>query len=98
MFFNRIKKRESGILLYGITPPKAKTAWDKIGEIAEKTLNTLCSQDIDALVVYDVQDESARTTEERPFPFSSSLDPFHYASQYLQEILRDTNWRIGSKA
>jgi hypothetical protein len=42
--------------------------------------------DIDALVVYDVQDESARTAEERPFPFASALDPFTYASQYLQRL------------
>lgn len=86
MFFTKIKRKESGILLYGITPPKAQTAAEKIGEIAEKTLNTLCTLDIDALVVYDVQDESARTSEERPFPFASALDPFEYASQYLQRL------------
>lgn len=86
MFFNKIKRRESGILLYGITPPKAQTPIEKVSEIAEKTLNNLCSLDIDALVVYDVQDESARTTEERPFPFASSLDPFEYASQYLERL------------
>jgi 5,10-methylenetetrahydrofolate reductase len=86
MFFNKIKRRESGVLLYGITPPKAQTATEKVGEIAEKTLNTLCSLDIDALVVYDVQDESARTAEERPFPFANALDPFEYASQYLQRL------------
>jgi len=86
MFFNKIKRRESGVLLYGITPPKAQTANDKINEIAEKTLNSLCSLDIDALVVYDVQDESARTTEERPFPFASALDPFEYTSRYLHRL------------
>jgi hypothetical protein len=86
MFFNKIKRRESGVLLYGITPPKAQTANDKINEIAERTLNSLCSLDIDALVVYDVQDESARTTEERPFPFASALDPFEYSSRYLHRL------------
>jgi hypothetical protein len=86
MFFNKIKKKESGILLYGITPPKAQTPTERVGEIAEKTLNTLCSLDIDALIVYDVQDESARTSEERPFPFTRALDPFDYASQYLKRL------------
>lgn len=86
MFFKKIKERSSGVLLYGITPPKAQTAAERIKVIAENTLNTLCPQDIDALVVYDVQDESARTQEERPFPFSSSLDPFEYASQYLHRL------------
>ncbi|MEX2233800.1 MAG: methylenetetrahydrofolate reductase [Cyclobacteriaceae bacterium] len=86
MFLAKIKRRESGILLYGITPPKAQTSGEKVGEIAEKSLNILCSLDIDALVVYDVQDEAERTTEERPFPFTSALDPFEFASQYLQRL------------
>src|SRR5688572_24512942 len=86
MFLQKIKDKESGVLLYGITPPKAQTETEKIKEIAERALNRLCSLDIDALVVYDVQDESARTAEERPFPFASSLDPFEYSSQYLQRL------------
>lgn len=86
MFFVKIKRRESGVLLYGISPPKAQTAPEKVAEIAAKSLNILGSLDIDALVVYDVQDESARTAEERPFPFASALDPFEYASQHLQSL------------
>jgi hypothetical protein len=86
MFFNKIKQRESGILLYGITPPKAQTPLEKIKISAEKSLAILGGLDIDALIVYDVQDESARTNEERPFPFSSALDPFEYTSQYLHGL------------
>ncbi len=86
MFFTKIKKRESGILLYGITPPKVQTAAERVSEIALKTIDTICCLDIDALIVYDVQDESERTTEERPFPFSNALDPFTYASEYLQRL------------
>jgi 5,10-methylenetetrahydrofolate reductase len=86
MFFTKIRKRESGVLLYGITPPKAQTPPERVSEIAEKTLNTLCALDIDALIVYDVQDESARTAEERPFPFTRALDPFDYARQHLQRL------------
>ncbi|NOT73768.1 MAG: hypothetical protein HOP08_02485 [Cyclobacteriaceae bacterium] len=86
MFLKKIKERESGVLLYGITPPKAQTSPEKVTEMAAKSLNILSSLDIDALVVYDVQDESARTAEERPFPFSSALDPFSYASTYLHTL------------
>jgi hypothetical protein len=86
MFFTKIKRKESGILLYGITPPKSQTPPEKVNELAGKTTNNISSLDIDALIVYDVQDESARTTEERPFPFVSALDPFEYASQHLQGI------------
>src|SRR3954464_8318935 len=86
MFLTKIKRKDSGILLYGITPPKAQTSPEKIIEISEKTLKMLSMLDIDALVVYDVQDESARTSEERPFPFASALDPFEFASQHLQRL------------
>jgi hypothetical protein len=86
MFLNRIKSRESGILLYGITPPKAQVEPQRVIEIAEKTLARLYDLDIDALVVYDVQDESARTTEERPFPFLSAHDPFEFAKNHLHSL------------
>jgi hypothetical protein len=83
MFLEKIKSGESGVLLYGITPPKSGTAPERIAEIAEKTISRLTSLDIDGLVVYDVQDESARTAEERPFPFINALDPFRFASEHL---------------
>jgi hypothetical protein len=86
MFLNKIKSGESGILLYGITPPKSETSPEKVAEIAAKTITRLIPLDLDALVVYDVQDESARTSEERPFPFLKALDPFMFASSYLQDL------------
>ncbi|RFS26716.1 hypothetical protein DVR12_02705 [Chitinophaga silvatica] len=86
MFLHKIKSGESGILTYGITPPKEGTDLEKITQIAEKTVARLLPLDIDALIVYDVQDESARTSEERPFPFLNALDPFYFASEFLQQI------------
>ena len=86
MFLDRIKSKESGILLYGITPPKEQVEPQRVIEIAEKTLARLYSLDIDALVVYDVQDESARTTEVRPFPFLNAHDPFEFAKNHLHSL------------
>jgi len=86
MFLDRIKSKESGILLYGITPPKEQVEPQRVIEIAKKTLARLYSLDIDALVVYDVQDESARTTEVRPFPFLNAHDPFEFAKNYLHSL------------
>lgn len=86
MFLNKIKTGQSGILLYGITPPKAGTDPEKIAVIAEKTIARLIHLHIDALIVYDVQDESARTAVERPFPFLNALDPLNFASKYLQAL------------
>ncbi|MBN8824912.1 MULTISPECIES: methylenetetrahydrofolate reductase [unclassified Spirosoma] len=86
MFLEKIKSAESGVLLYGITPPKVGTLPERVAEIAQKTMERLATLDIDALVVYDVQDESARTKEERPFPFINALDPFAFASTYLAPL------------
>jgi hypothetical protein len=86
MFLDRIKSKGSGILLYGITPPKDQTDPERVVEIAQKTLERLQSLDIDALVVYDVQDESARTDEERPFPFLKALDPFEFSRDHLASL------------
>ncbi|QIP11228.1 hypothetical protein G8759_00515 [Spirosoma aureum] len=86
MFLEKIKSGQSGVLLYGITPPKAGTAPERVAEIAQKTMERLSTLDIDALVVYDVQDESARTTEERPFPFLNALDPLGFAADYLATL------------
>lgn len=86
MFLEKIKSAESGLLLYGITPPKVGTPPERIAEIAQKTIERLTTLDIDALVVYDVQDESARTKEERPFPFLNALDPLVFASDYLGSL------------
>ena len=86
MFLRKVRNRESGILLYGISPPKAQSTPEKIQEIATKGLAILRTLDIDALVVYDLQDEAERTNEERPFPFVSCLDPYTYSTQYLNEL------------
>ncbi|MBD2703668.1 hypothetical protein IC229_23690 [Spirosoma sp. BT702] len=86
MFLEKIKSRESGVLLYGIAPPKFGNQPERVAEIAQKTIERLSTLDMDALVVYDVQDESARTKEERPFPFINALDPLSFAASYLSNL------------
>ncbi|MGR3812096.1 methylenetetrahydrofolate reductase [Jiulongibacter sp. NS-SX5] len=86
MFIDKIKEGKSGLLLYGITPPKMETPKEKVTLIAERTFNRVKDLPLDALVVYDVQDESARTDKERPFPFIGALDPFRFASEYLSAL------------
>ncbi|MES2732505.1 MAG: hypothetical protein V4714_12180 [Bacteroidota bacterium] len=86
MFKEKVKNRESGILLYGITPPKAQNAHEKNQEISQKRMADLLPLPIDGLVIYDLQDESHRTAQERPFPFLPTLDPHVFASDYLKEL------------
>ena len=83
MLVDKIKNRESGIILYGITPPKKGTSSEKIQEIASRQIQRLQSLNIDALILYDIQDEKFRTSEERPFPFMETLDAFSYSEEYL---------------
>ncbi|MFZ9847876.1 MAG: 5,10-methylenetetrahydrofolate reductase, partial [Flavobacteriales bacterium] len=82
----KIKNRESGILVYGITPPKKITPSEKVIESAKRTIERVKSLPIDALIVYDVQDESTRTKEERPFPFQASIDPLAFVKEHLNEL------------
>ena len=87
MLKNKIKNRESGILFYGLTPPKAKNTKEELDKIAAKHIERIKDLDIDGLVLYDIQDESDRTDMERPFPFIETLDPCDYAKNYLDAPL-----------
>jgi len=78
-FSEKIRAKESGALLYGITPPKERTDPEALARIAAKRTERINALAPDALVVYDIQDESARTEEERPFAFFPTLDPLGYA-------------------
>ena len=86
MLVEKIKNRESGIVLYGITPPKKGTEPEKIQEIAAKQMERLRSLKIDGLILYDIQDEQSRTSEERPFPYMATLDSFAYSEEYLKPL------------
>ena len=86
MLVDKIKNRESGIVLYGIVPPKKGTSPDKVEEIAVRQMQRLESLSIDGLILYDIQDEKSRTTEERPFPFIETLDSFAYSQDYLSSL------------
>ena len=86
MLVDKIKNRESGIVLYGIVPPKKGTEPEKIEEIAARQVQRLDSLNIDALVLYDIQDEASRTPEARPFPYIETLDSFAYSQQHLASL------------
>jgi hypothetical protein len=86
MFNHKINQRKSGLLLYGITPPKANNSPEKINDISLKTIERIKGLNIDALVVYDLQDESSRNPVERPFAFFPTLDAYTYVNRYLKML------------
>lgn len=82
----RILNRESGFLFYGLTPPKASTSDERVREIAEKQMARVRGLNVDALILYDLQDESSRNANPRPFPFSETIKPDVYSRNYLTDL------------
>ena len=72
---------ETFCLYYGITPPKDSNSEERIAELAVIQQKRFDHLPIDALVVYDLQDESTRTDQERPFPFMQTIAPLDYLRQ-----------------
>jgi hypothetical protein len=86
MLIDKIRNKENGIIFYGITPPKINHTEEEIKEIAQRHINRISALEVDGLVLYDIQDESERTDEKRPFPFIKTINPCEYSKNYLQEL------------
>lgn len=67
------------LFLYGTTPPRADASEERIQIASSRLTERLKGLPIDGLVVYDVQEESDRIEEARPFPFLPTLDSRVYA-------------------
>ena len=81
----RIIERQGEFLLFALTPPRRATSPEKSQEIADVTVKRLQALDLDGLVLYDIDDESDRNPEERPFPFLPTMDPAEYLSRHLND-------------
>jgi hypothetical protein len=73
------------VLLYGTTPPRAGADEAQVALAAGKLADRVRALPLDGLVVYDIQDESGRTSLPRPFAFGGTHDPRAY-SKRLQEL------------
>ena len=71
--------------LFGCTPPSRKMPRAKVREICKKFVSRGRVLASDGFIVYDVQDESSRTAEERPFPFRTLWDSSWYAGIVTSE-------------
>lgn len=86
----KLSRKDLGVYLIGTTPPKEGTEDEKMREIAEKLLARLANVEYDGMVVYDIQDESARIDSPRPFPFSRTRDTREYAALISSMNARQT--------
>ena len=66
--------------------PKAATPAEELSGIVARQLQRLGTLKLDGLVVYDIQDESDRNAQPRPFPFFPLLDSAEYAERHLGEL------------
>jgi Methylenetetrahydrofolate reductase len=80
----RISSGQGDFVLFAVTPPRKSTPVDRLPEIARATIERLEPLDLDGLVLYDIEDESSRNPEERPFPFSPTVDPAEYRASHLE--------------
>jgi hypothetical protein len=79
----RIRAGRGGFVLFALTPPRLATAPDRLDEIAAATVARLAPLDLDGIVLYDIDDESSRNPDERPFPFSPTHDPADFLAEHL---------------
>jgi hypothetical protein len=76
---SKLLARDGFVLMYGTTPPRSGSPAELIRGAAEKLAERVRPLPLDGFVVYDLQDESARTSAPRPFPFAPTVDSRGYA-------------------
>lgn len=82
----KVESAASGLLLYSFTPPKITTEQERLAVIAAKQLERMKNLDVDGIILYDIQDESDRTSEERTYPFIHTVAPETYYRDYLAGV------------
>ena len=85
-FHERLLAPAPDLCLYGLAPPKLSTEPARLAAIVEAQTARLQALAPDALVIYDLQDESSRQTVARPFPFLPTLPPAIYAHEALRAV------------
>ena len=78
MLREKIAACRPGILTFGVTPPKSLDPEEKARLRAQATLERVAPARIDALVIYDIQDESSRNSAQRTFEYSGTRAPEDY--------------------
>lgn len=86
MLKTKILNRESGIVLYSLTPPKITTDPERVKTIAQNQAQRIKNAGVDGLILYDIQDEAQRTEKERTFTFIPTITPEAYAQDFLGDV------------
>lgn len=98
MFSDKVASYNTPIELYGICPPKSGTEESKVVELTEKLIHRIGNLSLDGLVIYDIFDETSRTSAKRPFPFIETINPVDYIQGALAALpLEKILYRATSK-
>ena len=81
----RIAARGSEFLFFALTPPRTTVSSERAQQIADVTRRRLAGLQLDGLVLYDIDDESDRNPQERPFPFLPTMDPATFRARHLKD-------------
>lgn len=79
----RINAGQGEFLLFAMTPPTLTTDAQSAQEIADTAIARLMPLELDGVILYDIDDESDRNPEERPFPFMPTIDPAAYLANHF---------------
>src|SRR3569623_3406114 len=83
---DRLLSPRPDLCFYGLAPPKQSTPPERVQAIVAAEKERVRALAPDALVVYDLQDESSRQPDPRPFPFLPTLPPDTYAHQLMGDL------------
>jgi len=79
----RLADRRRPLRLYSITPPRESTSAEDLERIGQVTIERLRPLDLDALILYDIEDEGDRNHDDRPFPYLATVDPGTFRADHL---------------
>ncbi len=71
-------------VLFGFTPPRLTTPPEKVERAILRLAERVNAIRPSGLTIYDIQDESARNPNPRPFPFSATYEPLEYARRLME--------------
>jgi len=69
------------LLMFALTPPRLSSSTEDVARIAHQTRERVADLGLDAVILYDIDEEADRNAGERPFPFLPTLDPADYWTQ-----------------
>lgn len=84
-FSARLADRTRPLRFYSITPPRVSTSPEDLARVGRLTVERLAPLDLDALILYDIQDEEDRCQTARPFPFLATVDPGQFRDEHLAD-------------